>query len=207
MKLDAQLKTKDLVSSDNIGKLLSAEDRLRIAAAVQDEFKMDSAAREPWEKKMKTALDLALQVSQDKSFPWVGSANVKFPLITIAALQFHARAYPAMVPGPDIVKCQTFGSDPDGSKAARASSVGAHMSYQVLEEDEAWEDNHDRVLITVPIIGCAFKKSYFDPALRHNVSENILAKDIVIPSQPEFPVRVAFCNGPVGEEIEFFQEK
>ena len=27
-------------------------------------------------------------------------------------------------------------------------------------------------------------------------------KDIVIPSQPEFPVRVAFCNGPVGEEIE-----
>lgn len=181
MKLDAQLKTKDLVSSDNIGKLLSAEDRLRIAAAVQDEFKMDSAAREPWEKKMKTALDLALQVSQDKSFPWVGSANVKFPLITIAALQFHARAYPAMVPGPDIVKCQTFGADPDGSKAARASRVGAHMSYQVLEEDEAWEDNHDRVLITVPIIGCAFKKSYFDPALRHNVSENILAKDIVIP--------------------------
>ena len=32
-------------------------------------------------------------------------------------------------------------------------------------------------------------------------------KDVVIPSQPEFPVRVAFCNGPVGEEIEFFQEK
>ena len=32
-------------------------------------------------------------------------------------------------------------------------------------------------------------------------------KDIVIPSQPEFPVRVAFCNGPVGEEIELFCEK
>ena len=31
-------------------------------------------------------------------------------------------------------------------------------------------------------------------------------KDIVIPSQPEFPVRVAFCNGPVGEEIEFFRK-
>ena len=32
-------------------------------------------------------------------------------------------------------------------------------------------------------------------------------KDVVIPSQPEFPVRVAFCNGPVGEEIELFCEK
>lgn len=181
MKLDARLKTKELVTSDNIGKLLSAEDRLKIAQTVMDEYKLDAAARAPWEAKMKTALDLALQVSQDKSFPWVGAANVKFPLITIAALQFHARAYPAMIPGPDIVKCQTFGSDPDGMKASRAARVGAHMSYQILEEDEAWEDNHDRVLITVPIIGCAFKKTYFDPALRHNVSENVLAKDILIP--------------------------
>lgn len=32
-------------------------------------------------------------------------------------------------------------------------------------------------------------------------------KDIVIPSTPGFPARIAFCIGPVGEEIEFFTEK
>jgi len=32
-------------------------------------------------------------------------------------------------------------------------------------------------------------------------------KDICIPSTPEFPARMAFCYGPIGEEIEFFQEK
>ena len=32
-------------------------------------------------------------------------------------------------------------------------------------------------------------------------------KDIMIKSTPEFPARVAFCYGPIGEEIEFFQEK
>lgn len=32
-------------------------------------------------------------------------------------------------------------------------------------------------------------------------------KDIVIASNPAFPARIAFCTGPVGEEIEFFQEK
>lgn len=32
-------------------------------------------------------------------------------------------------------------------------------------------------------------------------------KDIAIPSVPEFPARIAFCRGPIGEEIEFFQEK
>ena len=29
-------------------------------------------------------------------------------------------------------------------------------------------------------------------------------KDICIPSQPPYPARIAFCIGPVGEEIEFF---
>lgn len=32
-------------------------------------------------------------------------------------------------------------------------------------------------------------------------------KDILIPSNPPFPAKMAFCYGPLGEEIEFFQEK
>lgn len=32
-------------------------------------------------------------------------------------------------------------------------------------------------------------------------------KDIVIPSEPPFPARIAFCYGPLGEEIEFFCER
>lgn len=32
-------------------------------------------------------------------------------------------------------------------------------------------------------------------------------RDICIPSDPPFPARIAFCHGPLGEEIEFFQEK
>lgn len=31
-------------------------------------------------------------------------------------------------------------------------------------------------------------------------------KDIVIGSRPPLPARIAFCHGPVGEEVEFFQE-
>lgn len=32
-------------------------------------------------------------------------------------------------------------------------------------------------------------------------------KDVVIPSSPQMPARIAFCIGPVGEEIELFDEK
>ena len=31
--------------------------------------------------------------------------------------------------------------------------------------------------------------------------------DIVIPSEPECRARMAFCRGPLGEEIEFFRER
>ncbi len=31
--------------------------------------------------------------------------------------------------------------------------------------------------------------------------------DKVIPSSPPFPIRIAFCIGPLGEEVEFFCEK
>ena len=30
--------------------------------------------------------------------------------------------------------------------------------------------------------------------------------DIVIASEPPYPARIAFCIGPVGEEVEFFRE-
>ena len=31
--------------------------------------------------------------------------------------------------------------------------------------------------------------------------------DLVIPSDPPFPVRMAFCFGPLGEQVELFQER
>ncbi len=32
-------------------------------------------------------------------------------------------------------------------------------------------------------------------------------KDVDIPAEPVFPVRIAFCKGPAGETIEFFHER
>ena len=105
MRVSAALDLTEVVRSTNVAKLLSTTDRANIADEVISGYTLDLNSRSAWEEKMKMALDLALQVSEEKSFPWVGAANVKFPLITVAALQFHARAYPPMVPGPDIVKC------------------------------------------------------------------------------------------------------
>ena len=181
LKLETKLDLRDIVRDDNLADSLSENDCNTIASHVYDTWLIDQQSRSAWEASMSSALKLATQVSEAKNFPWPNCSNVKFPLITIAALQFHARAYSALLPGPDIVKCRNYGSDPDGVEAARAQRISEHMSYQVTEEDEAWEEVHDRILITVPIVGCAFKKVYFSPELGHNVSEFVPAKDLYVP--------------------------
>ena len=180
MNLDLELDLKELVSMPNIAEALDKATLDKIGYNVYKDFEADLLSRSAWEKRTEESMKLALQVAEAKSFPWPGASNVKFPLITIAALQYHARSYPVLIDGQKPVNCRVVGEDLDGQKTARAERISNHMSYQILEEDENWESEMDRVLISQPIVGCAFKKTYRDPILGHNVSENILAKDFVV---------------------------
>ena len=180
MNLKNTFDINELVYEPNIANLLSKDDLETIGVQVVRDFDNDLMSRSSWEKRTEASLKLALQVTENKNFPWANASNVKFPLITIAALQYHARSYPVLIDNDLPVKCRVVGEDKDGLRALRATRVEQHMSYQLLEEDEDWESEMDKVLITQPIIGCAFKKSYFDPIRKHNISENVLAKDLVV---------------------------
>jgi chaperonin GroES len=132
-----------------------------------------------WEQKMEDATKLALQLVEPKTYPWPQASNVKFPLLTIASLQFQSRAYPSLVKAPDLVKYRVQGKD-DGQKAARAQRISSHMSYQLLEQDEGWEEDQDKAFLALPILGCVFKKSYYCPVSGHNKSKLVLPKNLVV---------------------------
>jgi chaperonin GroES len=180
MHLKEKFNIEDLMYEANIATLLCKEDLTTIGVQIVRDFDNDISSRSSWEKRTETSLKLALQVAETKNFPWANASNVKFPLITIAALQYHARSYPVLIDSDLPVKCRVVGDDKDGLRSLRATRVEQHMSYQLLEEDEDWESEMDKVLITQPIIGCAFKKTYYDPVKKHNISENVLAKDLVV---------------------------
>lgn len=185
MKLDVKLNINKIINSPNIVDMLDERDLNTIGFNVITEFNLDKDSRAQWERRVEHAMKLALQVAEAKSFPWTNSSNIKFPLVTIAALQFHSRAYPALIPSQDIVKVDfETPIDPDPQEVQnlinRNKRVERHMSFQLLKEDECWEAEMDKVLITVPIVGCAFKKTYWDFNEDHPVSENVLAKDFVV---------------------------
>jgi chaperonin GroES len=170
---------RSFIGQPNIVPLLPPEVVSKIGMEVTRGYDADDSSRADWSRMMKTAMDLAMQVTQEKSWPWPKAANVKYPLITTAAIQFSARAYPAIVQGEQVVKGMVMGPDPDGEKKKRADRIGHHMSYQLLEQIEDWDEDTDKLLLQMAIVGCAFRKTYFDTTLGRPRSEMVPAKYVV----------------------------
>ena len=169
------------LDSINIADSLDKDQLIKIGNQVVSGYETDCDSRKPWEEDLKNWTDLALQVTSTKTFPWPNAANIKYPLLATAAMQFAARAYPTLIPSNGkLVKCRVIGSDMDGQKTARANRISTHMSYQLLDEMDGWEEDMDKLLISLPIAGTCFKKTYWDSAKQKNCSKLVLPKTLVV---------------------------
>ena len=173
------MKIEDLVAATNICDLLDKEEILAIGASALDGYTQDKASRAEWEQRMATANKLALQVREDKNFPWVGAANVKFPLVTVAAMQYAARAYPALINGDELVKAKVWGDDTDATDRI-ATRVETHMTWQNMEQMSEWEENTDKLLLIQSISGCPLRKRTFDPVKGRQSDKLVLPDNFVI---------------------------
>lgn len=167
-------------NSANIAGELDADLLSQIAARVIDEYTLDKASRSDWEEEARLATEAVLQKAEVKNYPFEKASNIKYPILTSAALQFGARSYPAMVPGDRIVKVKTVGPDPMGLKQARADRVSTHMSYQILKQMDGWEDETDTMCHQLPVLGDGFKKVYRDVENGKNCSDFTSAMNVVV---------------------------
>lgn len=170
---------RSFIGQANIVPMLDADVVRKIGMEVVRGYDADDSSRADWARMMQKAMDLAMQVAQTKNWPWPGAANVKYPLITTGAIQFSARAYPAIVQGEQVVKGMVMGPDQDGQKKERADRIGRHMSFQLLEQIEDWDEDTDKLLLQMAIVGCCFRKTYFDVTLGRPRSEMVPAKYVV----------------------------
>ncbi len=152
------------VQVPNLADMLEPDRLGVIAHEALEEYELDRASMSDWLARMEKGLDLAKLVKTAKTYPFKDAANVKYPLVTTAALQFNAKSYPAIVPADNIVKPKVWGADPTGSKAARGSRICEHMSYQLTCTIEEWEEDTDKLLTMLPIVGTVIRKVWFDPA-------------------------------------------
>lgn len=170
----------EILEIENIAETLGDDVLAEMGAKVCEEYLYDKSSREQWEQNYGEALDLARQLYEKKTWGGYEVANIKYPIIGTAAIQFNARSYGNLVKGDRYVACRVNGRDPDGKKAARGERISSHMNYQFGVEMESWDEGMDQMLITLPLIGTCFKKTYRDHNRRINQSDYVSAEDLVV---------------------------
>lgn len=174
------LRAEALVLVNNIADQQSKETLSDITTKSLEGYKIDLESRSEWKELNKQIIDLAKLHVKKKTYAGEVVANIKYPLIIDACIQFASRAYPELIKGNNVVKGKVIGNDPDGAKYDKAQRISDFMSFQLLSHMDNWEEGVDQLLFTLPAIGCAFKKSYFDSIERKNISELVFADDLVV---------------------------
>jgi chaperonin GroES len=234
-------------STANLAEAMDANELTRLGQKVVEDYEKDKQSRKDWQDVAEEMLKLASQDQpvETKTTPWNNCSNVNIPLLTIAALQWNARMYPAAIKGDEAILCKVIGQDnglsmkgpdghpmvmlngqptpatqafqiqqaelaqqppqtgPDGqpvpppaptpppiawqvapgAKASRARRVSEYLNTVLFYRMDSWEADTDALLTQLPIVGCAFRKVWWDerkgacsamvPALRLIVNENI----------------------------------
>lgn len=164
----------------NLADYLDENELTRIGQNVTRDVEIDEASRGEWKQRYENNIDIAMQKKKAKVFPWPGASNSRSPILTIASIQFNAEAYPVIVDGSNLVKGRVLGPDPNGDKRARADRIGQHMTWQLLYRMPGWEEDTDKLLLMLPIVGCMFRKTYYDSIENANRSEIVNGLDFII---------------------------
>lgn len=178
---EEQTPIRKLLESANIAESLDDDKLQEIGANCKKGFDQDVESRRDWEKNIDDWTKLAIQAKEQKTYPWPKASNIKYPLLSTAAMQFAARAYPSLVPSDGrIVKSKVIGKDPTGEKQRRAEHTSIYVSYQLMEEMDNWEEDMDKLLIMLPVVGTMFKKTYWDGLTEKNCSKLVMPKNLVV---------------------------
>ncbi len=176
---------KDLPNEINIAELLDEERLTSIGTLVWDEYDIDKKSRAEKEEEWAKSADAFSMKAEVKNFPFDKASNVKFPALLSSAIQYAARAMPAVIHDGKVAKGKVVGRDVvpvmdemgqpaideatgqpqqrEGGKQEQADRVGAYLNYQLLDKDTAWAEETDQGLHVQPVFGGFFKKLYRDP--------------------------------------------
>ena len=154
--------------SDN----MEEEDLFSIALDVIENYQADKDSRGEWESMFERGFELLGLKLEPGSEPFEGACTAVHPLLIESAVKFQSKASGELFPSSGPVKANILGkSTPE--KEMQANRVQNFMNYQVTEQMPEYFDEFERMLFHLPLIGSAFKKTYYDSTLKRPVSEFI----------------------------------
>ena len=70
---------------------------------------------------------------------------------------------------------------PPGGKAQRATRVSEYMNTVLFYRMYDWEADTDNLLINLPIVGCVFRKVWYDSEKAEHCSAMVSALRVIVP--------------------------
>ena len=154
----------------NLAEDMDEEELDEIAFKVMENFEADKDSRSDWESMFERGFDLLGLKLEEAAEPFEGACTAVHPILIESAVKFQSKATQELFPPAGPVKSQIVG-DVTEEKQDQANRVKAFMNYQVTDQITEYFDEFERMLFHLPLIGSAFKKTYFDQGLNRPVSE------------------------------------
>ena len=156
----------------DLSETLDEDELFSIAIDTIENYQADKDSRGEWESMFERGFELLGLKLEPGSEPFEGACTAVHPLLIESAVKFQSKASGELFPSSGPVKANILGkSTPE--KEMQANRVQNFMNYQVTEQMPEYFDEFERMLFHLPLIGSAFKKTYYDSTLRRPVSEFI----------------------------------
>ena len=165
----------------NIAEYLDESELNVIANKLVSSINDDKESRKEWEKTYTDGLKyLGMRFDEQRSQPFEGSSGVIHPILAESVTQFQAQAYKELLPAQGPVKTQIVGARTPEIEM-QAERVAEFMNYYIMNEMPEYDPDLDQLLFYLPLSGSAFKKVYYDAALRRPISKFVPAEDLIVP--------------------------
>ena len=164
----------------NLAEDMDEGDLQLMSDEILDMIQGDLDSRKEWEKTYKEGLELLGLQIDERTEPWDGACGVYHPILAESVVRFQSETILETFPASGPVKTKILGKVTPAKEQA-ASRVQEDMNYELTEVMVEYRNEHEKLLWSLPIVGSAFKKVYFDPSLGRQTSIFISAEDIIVP--------------------------
>jgi hypothetical protein len=166
--------------NENLAEHMDESELSTIAGDLIGDFDDDIGSRKDWIQTYVDGLELLGLKIEERAEPWEGACGVYHPLLSEALVKFQAETMMSIFPAAGPVKTLIIGKETPDKKES-AERVQDDMNYQLTEEMPEYRPEMERMLWGLGLAGNAFKKVYYDPAMKRQVSMYVPAEDVVVP--------------------------
>ena len=166
--------------SRNLAEDMDDSELTGLASELMEYVDSDINSRKDWTETYVKGLEVLGMKYEERTEPWNGACGVFSTVLTEAAIRFQSETITETFPSQGPVKTEIIGAI-DRLKEEAANRVREDMNYRLTEEMPEYRPEHERMLFNLGLAGSAFKKVYYDPGLRRQVSLFVPAEDVIIP--------------------------